>query len=120
MARASLAVYNDPNFLRNLAKIPGDYRAVAEVYTTLQTIRAAVPDVFQLYLHSFAANQSTLITNPFPKREERKQAYSGSLHGKTGGDSPDIWVESAHMSHTYGFKAASPMILKERSLPCIG
>ncbi|WP_405171480.1 sensor histidine kinase [Paenibacillus sp. FSL H8-0280] len=108
VARASLAVYNDPNFLRNLAKIPGDYRAVAEVYTTLQTIRAAVPDVFQLYLHSFVANQSTLITNPFPKREERKQAYSGSLHGKTGGDSPDIWVESAHMSHTYGFKAASP------------
>ncbi|MGN7415551.1 cache domain-containing sensor histidine kinase [Paenibacillus sp. SAF-068] len=108
VARASLAVYNDPNFLRNLAKIPGDYRAVAEVYTTLQTIRAAVPDVFQLYLHSFAANQSTLITNPFPKREERTQAYSGSLHGKTGGDSPDIWVESAHMSHTYGFKAASP------------
>ncbi|NMI05107.1 sensor histidine kinase [Paenibacillus sp. SZ31] len=108
VARASLAVYNDPNFLRNLAKIPGDYRAVAEVYTTLQTIRAAVPDVFQLYLHSFAADQSTLITNPFPKREERKQAYSDSLHGKMGGGSSDIWVESAHMSHTYGFKAASP------------
>ncbi|MDT9722375.1 sensor histidine kinase [Paenibacillus sp. ClWae2A] len=108
VARASLAVYNDPNFLRNLAKIPGDYRAVAEVYTTLQTIRAAVPDVFQLYLHSFAADQSTLITNPFPKREERKQAYSDSLHGKMGGDNSDIWVESAHMSHTYGFKAASP------------
>lgn len=107
VARASLAVYSDPNFLRNLAKIPGDYRAVAEVYTTLQTIRSAVPDVFQLYLHSFAANQSTLIMSPFPKREERKQAYSDVLHGKTGGESPDIWVESAHMSHTYGFKAAS-------------
>lgn len=107
VARASLAVYSDPNFLRNLAKIPGDYRAVAEVYTTLQTIRSAVPDVFQLYLHSFAANQSTLIMSPFPKREERKQAYSDALHGKTGGASPDIWVESAHMSHTYGFKAAS-------------
>ncbi|WP_145325572.1 cache domain-containing sensor histidine kinase [Paenibacillus xylanexedens] len=107
VARASLAVYNDPNFLRNLAKIPGDYRAVAEVYTTLQTIRAAVPDVFQLYLHSFAADQSTLIMSPFPKREERKQAYSDSLHGRLGGDNSDIWVESAHMSHTYGFKAAS-------------
>ncbi|MEO2205756.1 sensor histidine kinase [Paenibacillus pabuli] len=107
VARASLAVYSDPNFLRNLAKIPGDYRAVAEVYTTLQTIRSAVPDVFQLYLHSFAANQSTLIMSPFPKREERKQAYSDALHGETGSDSPDIWVESAHMSHTYGFKAAS-------------
>lgn len=107
VARASLAVYSDPNFLRNLAKIPGDYRAVAEVYTTLQTIRSAVPDVFQLYLHSFAANQSTLIMSPFPKREERKQAYSDALHGKIGGESPDIWVESAHMSHTYGFKAAS-------------
>lgn len=107
VARASLAVYSDPNFLRNLAKIPGDYRAVAEVYTTLQTIRSAVPDVFQLYLHSFAANQSTLIMSPFPKREERKQAYSDALHGKTGSASPDIWVESAHMSHTYGFKAAS-------------
>jgi|GEM_PF-303660 len=108
VARASLAVYNDPNFLRNLAKLPGDYRAVAEVYTTLQTIRAAIPDVFQLYLHSFVSNQSTLITNPFPKREERKQAYSDSLHGKTGDPGSDIWVESAHMSHTYGFKAASP------------
>ncbi|OAX45270.1 cache domain-containing sensor histidine kinase [Paenibacillus sp. AD87] len=107
VARASLAVYNDPNFLRNLAKIPGDYRAVAEVYTTLQTIRSAVPDVFQLYLHSFAANQSTLIANPFPKREERKQAYSDSLHGKSNEKSPDIWVESAHLSHSYGFKAAS-------------
>ncbi|MGV2885672.1 histidine kinase [Paenibacillus taichungensis] len=107
VARASLAVYNDPNFLRNLAKIPGDYRAVAEVYTTLQTIRSAVPDVFQLYLHSFAANQSTLIANPFPKREERKQAYSDSLHGKSDEKSPDIWVESAHLSHSYGFKAAS-------------
>ncbi|MDM5280110.1 sensor histidine kinase [Paenibacillus silvae] len=108
VARASLAVYNDPNFLRNLAKLPGDYRAVAEVYTTLQTIKAAVPDVFQLYLHSFASNQSTLITSPFPKREERKQAYSDSLHGQAGSGSSDIWVESAHMSHTYGFKAASP------------
>nr|WP_145405704.1 sensor histidine kinase [Paenibacillus xylanexedens] len=108
VARASLAVYNDPNFLRNLAKLPGDYRAVAEVYTTLQTIKAAVPDVFQLYLHSFASNQSTLITSPFPKREERKQAYSDSLHGQPGSGSSDIWVESAHMSHTYGFKAASP------------
>lgn len=107
VARASLAVYNDPNFLRNLAKIPGDYRAVAEVYTTLQTIRSAVPDVFQLYLHSFAANQSTLIANPFPKREERKQAYSDTLHGKSDNKSPDIWVESAHLSHSYGFKAAS-------------
>ncbi|RAW12146.1 histidine kinase [Paenibacillus taichungensis] len=107
VARASLAVYTDPNFLRNLAKIPGDYRAVAEVYTTLQTIRSAVPDVFQLYLHSFAANQSTLIANPFPKREERKQAYSDSLHGKSNDKSPDIWVESAHLSHSYGFKAAS-------------
>ncbi|KAG3106695.1 hypothetical protein PC116_g215 [Phytophthora cactorum] len=107
VARASLAVYNDPNFLRNLAKIPGDYRAVAEVYTTLQTIRSAVPDVFQLYLHSFAANQSTLIANPFPKREERKQAYSDTLHGKSDDKSPDIWVESAHLSHSYGFKAAS-------------
>ncbi|MDK8194845.1 sensor histidine kinase [Paenibacillus sp. UMB7766-LJ446] len=107
VARASLAVYNDPNFLRNLAKIPGDYRAVAEVYTTLQTIRSAVPDVFQLYLHSFTANQSTLIANPFPKREERKQAYSDTLHGKSDNKSPDIWVESAHLSHSYGFKAAS-------------
>ncbi|MGC5775302.1 histidine kinase [Paenibacillus pabuli] len=107
VARASLAVYNDPNFLRNLAKIPGDYRAVAEVYTTLQTIRAAVPDVFQLYLHSFVANQSTLIANPFPKREERKKAYSDSLHGIAAGSNPDIWVESAHLSHSYGFKAAS-------------
>ncbi|MFB8377018.1 cache domain-containing sensor histidine kinase [Paenibacillus taichungensis] len=107
VARASLAVYNDPNFLRNLAKIPGDYRAVAEVYTTLQTIRSAVPDVFQLYLHSFAADQSTLIANPFPKREERKQAYSDSLHGKSDAKGPDIWVESAHLSHSYGFKAAS-------------
>ncbi|MDT0125183.1 sensor histidine kinase [Paenibacillus sp. RRE4] len=108
VARASLAIYNDPTFLRNLAKLPGDYRAVAEVYTTLQTIRAAVPDVFQLYLHSFVSNQSTLITSPFPKREERKQAYSDSLHGKTGDGGSDIWIESAHMSHTYGFKAASP------------
>ncbi|MDN8592833.1 sensor histidine kinase [Paenibacillus sp. 11B] len=107
VARASLAVYNDPNFLRNLAKIPGDYRAVAEVYTTLQTIRSAVPDVFQLYLHSFAANQSTLIANPFPKREERKQAYSDTLHGRSDDKSQDIWVESAHLSHSYGFKAAS-------------
>ena len=49
-----------------------------------------------------------MITNPFPKREERKQAYSDSLHGTTGDDGSDIWVESAHMSHTYGFKAASP------------
>ncbi|MGN7308888.1 cache domain-containing protein, partial [Bacillus subtilis] len=107
VARASLAVYHDPNFLRNLAKIPGDYRAVAEVYTTLQTIRSAVPDVFQLYLHSFAANQSTLIANPFPKREERKQAYSDTLHGRSDDKSQDIWVESAHLSHSYGFKAAS-------------
>ncbi|WP_128100091.1 sensor histidine kinase [Paenibacillus sp. DCT19] len=107
VARASLAVYNDPHFLRNLAKIPGDYRAVAEVYTTLQTIRSAVPDVFQLYLHSFVANQSTLITNPFPKREERKQAYSDSLHGQSNANRQDIWIESAHASHTFGFKPAS-------------
>lgn len=107
VAKASLAVYNDPKFLRNLIKIPGDYRAVAEIYTTLQTIRTSVPDVFQLYLHSYVANQSTLITDPFPKREERKQAYAGFPHDDAAQGQTDIWFEPAHVSHSYGFKAST-------------
>ncbi|MFC7558222.1 hypothetical protein ACFQ5D_04935 [Paenibacillus farraposensis] len=75
--RASIGVYNDPHFLRNLAKIPDDYRAVAENYTTLQTMLNASPGIDQVYLHSFQAGQSTLITSTLPLWEFRLTPFPG-------------------------------------------
>ncbi|MEC0183606.1 sensor histidine kinase [Paenibacillus peoriae] len=101
--RASIGVYNDPHFLRNLAKIPDDYRAVAEIYTTLQTMLNASPGIDQVYLHSFQAAQSTLITSTVPLREFRIEAFPGSVHYGSSG----LFIQPSHKKHLYGFSAVS-------------
>lgn len=101
--RASIGVYNDPHFLRNLAKIPDDYRAVAEIYTTLQTMMNASSGIDQVYLHSFEAGQSTLITSTVPLREFRLEPFTGSIHYGPSG----LFIQPSHIKHLYGFSAVS-------------
>ncbi|MDO7906674.1 histidine kinase [Paenibacillus sp. JX-17] len=102
--RASIVIYSDPDFLLNMAKIPDDYRAVAEIYTTLQTIMNTVPGVTQVYLHSFESNQSTLVTSTVPQRDTRWKAYTGRVPYDENG----IYFQPAHQSDNYGFKATLP------------
>lgn len=96
---ASLAVYIDSNFIRNLRKIPNDYRAIAEVYTLLQNIKNSVSDIEQVYLHGIESKQSTLVTSASPRREMRELPYMTTLgyEGKT------VAVEPTHKKHYYGF-----------------
>ncbi|MED5020601.1 sensor histidine kinase [Paenibacillus chibensis] len=98
--KASLVVYTDTNFLRNLRKIPDDYRAVAEVYTLLQNIQNTVSGIERIYLHASQSNQSTLVTPAtFPKREFRAEPYVSTRPYEKYTTS----VEPSHKSHDYGF-----------------
>lgn len=97
--RASLSVYSDPHFLRNLALSPDNYRVVAEIYTTLQSIMITNPDIFQIYMHNNLTGQSTQITSNVPRREFRKKPYRTIEPFGKGVTA----IEPVHPSHSYGF-----------------
>ncbi|KKO51466.1 cache domain-containing sensor histidine kinase [Paenibacillus sp. DMB20] len=97
--RASLSVYSDPHFLRNLALSPDNYRIVAEIYTTLQSIMITNPDIFQIYMHNNLTGQSTQVTSNVPRREFRKEPYRTIEQFGKGVTA----IEPVHPSHSYGF-----------------
>ncbi len=90
--KASLVVYNDANFLRNLRKIPEDYRAVAEVFTLLQNIQNTVSGIERIYLHASQSNQSTLVTlshlseKGVPSRALRQYRAVRKIHDRRRAD----------------------------------
>ncbi|MFU1798528.1 cache domain-containing sensor histidine kinase [Paenibacillus azoreducens] len=110
--KASLVVYTDTNFLRNLRKIPDDYRAVAEIYTVLQNIQNTVSGIERIYLYATESNQSTLVTPAtFPKRESRTEPYVSTRPYEKYTTS----MEPTHKSHDYGFPP-SPTSYSEREV----
>lgn len=105
ISRASLAVYNDQNFIRNLSFSVNDYRAIAEIYATLQNLQGSQDDIVQVYFHSYLTNQSTLVTATSPRREIREEPYPGTV-------SPEhriTYTAPPHQVHGYGF-TLSPAI----------
>ncbi|QAY68507.1 cache domain-containing sensor histidine kinase [Paenibacillus protaetiae] len=99
LSRASLAVYTDPHFVRNLSLSVNDYHAIAEIYTTLQNIQNASSDFVQVYLHSRLTNQSTLVTNSSPTREIRDEPYPGTVDPQNR----ITYTSAPHQIHSYGF-----------------
>ncbi|MFM9278264.1 cache domain-containing sensor histidine kinase [Paenibacillus jiagnxiensis] len=107
--QASIAVYKDPHFLTNLTRIPNDYRAAAEIYTTLETIRNTVPGVVSVYMHSYEAGQSTLITGSAPKRGLREHSYTEDVPYRSN----SLYIEASHPTHLYGFSSPGPAYGKD-------
>ncbi|RAR44011.1 sensor histidine kinase [Paenibacillus sp. MDMC362] len=97
--RASLSVYSDPHFLRNLALDPDNHRVVAELYTTLQAIQTGTQDVHQIYLHNHLTGQSTQISSNLPRREFRQAPYRKIEEFGPGSTA----IEPVHQVHSYGF-----------------
>lgn len=97
--RASLSVYSDPHFLRNLALDPDNHRVVAELYTTLQAIQTGTQDVHQIYLHNHLTGQSTQISSNLPRREFRQAPYRKIEEFGPGNTA----IEPVHQVHSYGF-----------------
>ncbi|WP_339270137.1 sensor histidine kinase [Paenibacillus sp. FSL W8-0187] len=97
--RASLSVYSDPHFLRNLALDPDNHRVVAELYTTLQAIQTGTQDVHQIYLHNNLTGQSTQVSSNLPRREFRQAPYHKIEEFGTGNTA----IEPVHQVHSYGF-----------------
>ncbi|MFE0560685.1 sensor histidine kinase [Paenibacillus sp. NPDC058910] len=97
--RASLSVYSDPHFLRNLALDPDNHRVVAELYTTLQAIQTGTQDVHQIYLHNNLTGQSTQVSSNLPRREFRQAPYRKIEEFGTGNTA----IEPVHQVHSYGF-----------------
>ncbi|GKU77338.1 sensor histidine kinase [Paenibacillus sp. L3-i20] len=100
--RASVVVYSDPHFLNNLSKDIDDYQAIAEMYSTLQNLQGSLPDIQQVYMHAHGTNQSTLITNSVPRREQRDSPFISTEKY----DSDKIIIEPPHTAHSYGFPAS--------------
>ncbi|MBP2002238.1 two-component system sensor histidine kinase YesM [Paenibacillus shirakamiensis] len=97
--RASLSVYTDPHFLRNLALRPDDYSIISEIYTTLQTIQVTTPDIYQVYLHNNVTNISTLVTSSVPRREFRAKPYRNIQAFGSGMTA----IQPVHALDSYGF-----------------
>lgn len=114
----SLSIYHDPNFLLNLALDPDNYRVVADIYATLQSILNTNPDIHQIYLHNNLNGQSTQITSGVPRREFRSEPFRRLEQFGDG----DTAIEPVHMSHNYGFSyrpadlASRPVITFYRSI----
>lgn len=97
--RASLSVYSDSYFLRNLALDPDNHRVIAELYATLQAIQTGMEDIHQIYLHNYLTGQSTQVSSNLPRREFRKEPYRRI---EQFGPGPAA-VEPVHEVHNYGF-----------------
>ena len=104
---ASLSVYSSNDFIRNLSKLPEDYRAVAGIYTTLQNVYNSVEGIEQVYLHAHQSGQATLITATTPMRAATPEPYISTVRDQLEGEGAAV-IQSTHRKHSYGFHGVPP------------
>lgn len=99
--RSSSNIYNISTFLQAGYE---DVQSNSQVYAVLSNIATSVPDIFQVYLYENKSRRATLVTQNTPQRNYNIGPFGDAL----GIDRPSVWVQSSHMSHTYGLTAILP------------
>lgn len=99
--RVSLSVYSDSEFYRQLEAGVDDISAQISIYSSLNYIYKAMPDIFQVYLYGIKGNHATIIVQDTPKRWQAPDPYPVSALPR---DKP-LYVETSHESHHYGLPA---------------
>ncbi|MCE5168563.1 histidine kinase [Paenibacillus profundus] len=103
--RASLMVYTDFEFFRQLSRGYDDYTFESYSYITLQNIAASMRDIWQVYLYRNEVKRATLVIQNVPRRLHDEEPNGSALEYTRDGDG--IGMQPTHLSQTYGF-ATSP------------
>ncbi|MBN3524678.1 sensor histidine kinase [Paenibacillus apiarius] len=101
--RASLTVYTDFEFFRQLSRGYDDYTFESYSYITLQNIAASMRDIWQVYLYRNEVKRATLVIQNVPRRLHEQEPNGPALEYACDG----IGMQPTHLSQTYGF-ATSP------------
>lgn len=101
--RASLTVYTDFEFFRQLSRGYDDYTFESYSYITLQNIAASMRDIWQVYLYRNEVKRATLVIQNVPRRLHEQEPNGPALEYARDG----IGMQPTHLSQTYGF-ATSP------------
>ncbi|WP_410771689.1 sensor histidine kinase [Fontibacillus sp. BL9] len=99
--RVSLSVYSDSEFYRLLDAGYDDISANIAIYSSLNYIYTAIPDIYQVYLYGVKDNKSTLITQDTPKRWQDPAPYPISAVPENN----PLQIQTTHESHHYGLTA---------------
>lgn len=99
--RVSLSVYSDSEFYRQLEAGVDDISAQISIYSSLNYIYKAVPEIFQVYLYGIKGNHATIIVQDTPKRWQDSDPYPVSALP----EEKPLYVETSHNSHHYGLLA---------------
>lgn len=101
--RASLTVYTDFGFFRQLSRGYDDYTFESYSYITLQNIAASMRDIWQVYLYRNEVKRATLVIQNVPRRLHEQEPNGPAVEYARDG----IGMQPTHLSQTYGF-ATSP------------
>ncbi|MCY9515567.1 cache domain-containing sensor histidine kinase [Paenibacillus apiarius] len=101
--RASLTVYTDFEFFRQLSRGYDDYTFESYSYITLQNIAASMRDIWQVYLYRNEVKRATLVIQNVPRRLHEQEPNGPAVEYARDG----IGMQPTHLSQTYGF-ATSP------------
>lgn len=112
--RASLNVYSDSELNRQLQAGLADFQTDARAFASLSYIQSAVADVHQVYLYAGLGNRAMIVTEAAGARRAENVGpfIDAARFGPDG--SANVYVQPAHMSHTYGFASLQPQQRTER------
>ncbi|MCY7484985.1 sensor histidine kinase [Paenibacillus alvei] len=100
--RASLTIYTDFEFYRQLDRGYDDYTFDSYTYITLQNIASSMNGIWQVYFYRTETKRASLVIQSIPRR-----IYDAKVHEDTARYTKDgIQMQPTHLSHTYGFSSS--------------
>ncbi|SYX87376.1 cache domain-containing sensor histidine kinase [Paenibacillus alvei] len=100
--RASLTIYTDYEFYRQLDRGYDDYTFDSYTYVTLQNMASSMNGIWQVYFYRTETKRASLVIQSVPRR-----IYDAKLYEDTARYAEDgIQMQPTHLSHTYGFSSS--------------
>ncbi|MNW42314.1 Sensor histidine kinase YpdA [compost metagenome] len=102
--RSSSTVYSNTELFRLLEAGYEDVQSNSRVYAAMSYISTSIPDIYQVYLYESVNHKATLVTLNTPKRNYNTALFKDALDK----NDRSLFVQSTHMSHSYGFAKLQP------------
>ncbi|MDT8978159.1 histidine kinase [Paenibacillus sp. chi10] len=100
--RASLTIYTDYEFYRQLDRGYDDYTFDSYTYVTLQNMASSMNGIWQVYFYRTETKRASLVIQSVPRRIYDAKLYEDTARYAKNG----IQMQPTHLSHTYGFSSS--------------
>ncbi|MNI06538.1 Sensor histidine kinase YpdA [compost metagenome] len=102
--RISSTIYSNSELFRLLEAGYEDVQSNSRIYAAMSYISTSIPDIYQVYLYENVNRKATLLTLNTPKRNYDILPFKDALDK----NNRSLFVQSTHMSHSYGFTEIQP------------